>query len=250
MKKLVAMVSLYNSGDWIENRLNNLLQSSLGDDLEIWCVNANSPDPRDHDIPQKFSINYIQLPERVTVYAAWNNVIENSQSVYITNANSDDLVHPKCYELLINEIEQRKCDLAYPSWYCTKIPNQNWDNLKRVSSDAPGTYSGNVQSAGVGHFPLWRRSLHAKLGLFDDSFRALGDADWWARCYWVGKARFYWLNKKLGCYLWRDGQNLWHREISKEEWRRYHQKLSQYYKRGQNPHNPLQQPKMQRCQSE
>ena len=52
--KITVMVSIYKSGDWLENRINNLLSSTMVDDIEICCVNANSPDKRDHKIPKKF----------------------------------------------------------------------------------------------------------------------------------------------------------------------------------------------------
>jgi hypothetical protein len=74
---------------------------------------------------------------------------------------------------------------------------------------------------------MWHRSLHDKLGLFDTSFQALADAEWWARCYFKGKAKFTWIDKPLGCYLWRKGDNLWHRKVNSEEWKKYHQKVKE-----------------------
>lgn len=235
MKKLTVLVSLYNSGQWIENRIENLLQSSIIDDMEIWCVNAHSPDDRDHDIPNKFPVHYVRLPKRITVYETWNYIIENSNSTYLTNANTDDLVHPKCYEKLIGILDKESnYGFAYPSWYCTKIANQQWSSLNRVDPGGkPGNYAGNINIAGVGHFPLWRRSLHDQFGLFDTNFRVLADADWWARCYWIGKVKFKWVNELLACYLWRKGENLWHKEITTEEWKRFNAKVSKYKSDGE-----------------
>ncbi len=107
-KKLAVLVSLYNGGEWIENRLNNLFESTLGDDMEVWCLNADSPDERDETIPKKFSkIKYIRWPKRIGVYAAWNKMIDSSNSLYITNANVDDIVAPNCYERLIKALETK-----------------------------------------------------------------------------------------------------------------------------------------------
>lgn len=222
-KKLTAMVSLYNSGEWIENRLKNLLQSTQ-EDVEIWCVNADSPDPRDHEIPQEYPVKYVRLPKRNTVYEAWNYIIENSESEFITNANTDDLVHPQCYSKLIETLESLgpEFGFAYPSWWSTSIPNQEWATLKHDMDERPGHYVGNIHTAGVGHFPLWRRSLHSEVGLFDTKYQALSDADWWSRCYHVAKTKFQWVGDYLGCYLWRDGDNLWSRKINAAEWERYH----------------------------
>jgi hypothetical protein len=228
MFKLTAMVSLYNSGEWIQNRIENLLKSTIINDLEIWCVNANSPDERDDTIPKQYPVKYIRLDERITVYQTWNYIIENSNSEFITNANTDDIVHHTCYEHLIRTLEESEENVgfAYPSWYTTSTYIKHWPTQK-LDIGRPGNYNGDLNIGGVGHFPLWRRSLHNKFGLFDDEFRALSDADWWARCYY-NNIRFRWIDNNLGCYFWRNGNNLWSREICAEEWDRYHTKLMQY----------------------
>lgn len=226
------MVSIYNSGEFIENRINNLLQST-GIDQEIWCVNANSPDERDDKIPRKFvrkSFKYVKLPQRISVYAAWNYIIKRSTGTYITNANCDDLVAPNCYERLSKCLDgARAYSFVYPSWYVTETPNQNWNHFKGKKHDGnPGLYRGDLNKGGVGHFPMWRRALHDKLGYFDESFQALADADWWARCHYVGRAKFRWLQAPLAAYLWRNGENLWSKAINEDEWRLYHQKVDRY----------------------
>ena len=229
--RLTVMVSIYNSGDWIENRLKNLLESSIIKDMDIWCVNANSPDPRDDEIPQKFPVKYVKLAKRNTVYEAWNYIIENSTGEFITNANTDDLIHPQGYEKLMQTLVEagHEFGFAYPSWFTTDTPNQEWAKMGAVDeSGRPGHYNGDVERAGVGHFPLWRRSLHDHIGLFDTRFKALADADWWARCYYIGKTKFQWVGEYLGCYLWRNGDNLWHREMNKDEWDLYHNKVAMY----------------------
>lgn len=224
------MVSLYNSGDWIRNRLDNLMQTTTLSQSEIWCVNANSPDQRDNDIPQEYPVKYVKLPERIGVYAAWNHIIKSSSSQYITNANTDDLVAPNCYERLMSELDNNiEYDFAYPSWYTTDVPNQHWRQLVSIDhAGLPGNFAGDIDKAGVGHFPLWRRSIHNKIGFFDESFKAAGDAEWWMRAYYKANSRFCWVNEFLACYLWRNGENLWQREITSEEWEKFHTKVEEY----------------------
>lgn len=236
MSKLTVMVSIYQSGDWIENRLKNLLSNNAINDMEIWCLNANSPDEKDHEVPTELSkthkqIRYERLEQRNTVYEAWNHIIERSGSTYITNANTDDIVSPKCYTTLMKCLDKvgPSAGLAYCSWYTTGRPNQDWNDLNAVASDGrPGNYAGDLNTAGVGHFPLWRRSLHSEIGLFDPKLQALADADWWARIYFVAKKQLIWVNELLAVYLWRDGQNLWHRKMNREEWDLYHKKVAGY----------------------
>ena len=224
MPKLTILVSLYNSGEWIKNRLDNLMASTVINEAEIWCVNANSPDERDDLIPRQYPLKYERLQNRISVYETWNYIIERSSSEYITNANSDDIVSPKCYELLMRALDKNNhYSFAYPSWYCTRVANQQWPSMTQIDPGGrPGRYCGDIDKAGVGHFPLWRRSLHDQVGLFDTNFKAMADAEWWARCYYKAKAQFLWIDEYLGCYLDRNGQNLWSQAISSDEWQRYH----------------------------
>jgi glycosyltransferase involved in cell wall biosynthesis len=229
MPKITVLVSCYNSGQWIQHRLDNLLASSIKNDMEIVCINANSPDERDELIPLKYPVKYIRLPERVGVYEAWNIAIQQTDSKYITNANTDDVVAPMCYERLSSALDNIDCDFAYPSWYVTHLSHRTWTNFGDYDpSGRPGRYHGDIDKAGVGHFPMWKRSLHNKVGLFDPNFKALGDADFWARCYWKGKAKFHWVEELLAIYLWRNGDNLWNRSINEDEWGRYHSNVANY----------------------
>lgn len=236
MKKLTVMVSLYNSGKWIENRLNNLFESDCINDIEIWCANANSPDELDDTIPQKFPVQYIKFTEHHNVYATWNKIIQASNSEYITNANTDDLIAPNGYSRLMQELDSSNLEymFAYPNWYTTEHDNLHWSQIPALSGppDEPGRFTGDLGSGGVGHFPMYSRSLHIKCGLYDERFRALGDADWWTRCYYIANAQFNWVREPLAAYLWRGNrpgaENLWHRSVNEDEWGLYHSNAERY----------------------
>lgn len=231
MKKVTVMISIYQSSEWLHNRIKNILNSKNANELEIIAVNTNSPDPNDHTIPQEYPIKYIKLDQRLTVYETWNHIIQNSTAPYITNANTDDIVSPECYQTLSSILDQNpQVSFAYPSWYTTSTPNLQWNAVpNHAKADGkPGDYAGDLTTAGVGHFPMWRRSLHDQIGLFDTKFKALADAEWWARCYYKLRAKFHWHQSPLGCYLWRNHQNLWHKEINEIEWHNYHSLIQQY----------------------
>ncbi len=229
--KITVLLSIYEAGEWIKNRLDNLMSLTNLNDCEIWCVNANSPDPRDHEIPLTYKdIKYVKLNKRLSLYSTWNYIIKNSSSDYIVNANADDIIAPDCYAILASVLDNNSdVGFAYPSWYTTDLPNQSWSSLTSVDpSGHPGHFCGDLDKSGVGHFPMWRRSLHTELGYFDEEFKAAADADWWNRCYHVGKVKFYWVQRLLACYLFRHGQNLWHKYITSEEWNRLHTKNADY----------------------
>jgi glycosyltransferase involved in cell wall biosynthesis len=226
MPKLSIIISAYGSGRWVKNRLDNIYACYDIDNYEVIFVNANSPDELDESIPNTYPLKYIKTQERIGLYAAWNLAIEQSSGEYITNANTDDIVAPQLYRNLCNILDSGS-DFAYPSWYTTGVENQQWDKLHSVDNGGrPGYYAGDIDKAGVGHFPMWRKSLHEKVGLFDDRYLALGDADFWARCYYQARAKFTWHDKFEACYLYRNGENLWNRVINGGEWDMYRQKLA------------------------
>lgn len=228
MSKITIMVSIYQSGDWLENKLDNLSSIINPHECEIYCVNANSPDPRDDEIPRKFKCTYVKLDERLSLYDTWNLIIKNTNSLYITNSNTDDINSPSCFKELSKILDDNSnIDVVYPSWHCTGIPNLKWDDSNYANKlwdngGKPGQFAGDFDAAGVGHFPMWRRTLHDKIGFFNPKYTALADANFWCRAYYLANAKFMWYNAFLGCYLWRNGENLWNREINQEQWKMFH----------------------------
>lgn len=222
------MVSIYNSGEWLNNRLANLMNTTTISESQIWCVNANSPDPRDDIIPRQYPVKYIKLPYRLPVYDTWNYIIENSDSEYITNANTDDIVSPKAYETLMGALDKdNEIGIVSCPWFVTHTPNIDWSEVSGESY-APSQYNGDITKTTLGHFPLWRRKVHDSVGLFDTQFKALADADLWARIYYRSRHKSKIVNEPLGCYYFRNGDNYWHKNISSEQWDKYFKKIEEY----------------------
>lgn len=231
MKKISLLVSQYNSGEWIENRLRNITESTIYSDIEVICINANSPDPLDDETPKKFGVKYIKCPTRIGIYEAWNLAIKESTAPYIANANTDDLISPHCYEILTNILDGNiNVGVVYNSWYTIGSNIKNWCDIPAsfAADGAPGLYNGNFDTGQVGHFPLWRRSLHDKIGMFTDKLPSLGDADFWARVYYKTNYEFNWFRAPLGAYRWRNGQNAWSVYMTEDQWPLLNKLISEY----------------------
>jgi len=226
--KLTALVSLYNSGQFLENRINNLANTTAykQGDLLIYLINASSPDPDDDRIANKFAgmVNYTyEVIPHCTVYAAWNHAISKVKTPFITNANADDIIHPDAYTTMMKMCNQHHSVLAYCDWYMLDR-TQPWpDQGFNLPTHRAGQYNPQAGNMSCGHFPLWKRSIHDQIGLFDPWFKALGDADLWYRCWISSIKNFIYVSNTLGGYQWRGGDNLWHRTheaIRHEEWKR------------------------------
>ena len=222
---ITALVSTYNSERFMANRLDNLLDSTI-DGLNIYVLDAASPqneaaivrqfqnDPRTSKTP----IIYERTPERITLYAAWNHMIKKITDKYVTTANTDDIIHPDYYRQAIAMLETGY-DMVYCPWYVTPILNQKWP---------AGGFDGVVDPplhTTCGHFPVWRRELHNKYGLFDERFRVIGDAEWWRRLH-HHNTRLGKFTTPMGCYATRGNDNLYYSAkdengnccCSSEEW--------------------------------
>jgi hypothetical protein len=59
----------------------------------------------------------------------------------------------------------------------------------------------------IGVMPVWRRSLHEKVGLFDEEM-VICDWDMWIKIYKTG-AQFYYIDESLGLYAKRKNSLEW-----------------------------------------
>lgn len=218
MKKIAILVSQYNSGEWIEDRLQNILESDMSSDIEVLCINSNSPDNRDYSIPKKYPVRYIETNERVTIYEAWNIGIKECDAEYITNMNTDDLNHPEYCSKLSKILDNDKnIGVTYCSWVTMGVEPKRWSDVIIGRGDHPGNFVGCFERAQIGHFPLWRKSIHDKVGYFRTDLPSLGDAEFWSRIYYNTNSNFHWTREILGAYRWRDGENAWHKYMTDEQ---------------------------------
>ena len=222
MIQLVALLSVYNSSSWLKRRLDNLFATDIykRNELLIYATNAASQDEHDAEILRTYvgrSGFVTDVIEECSCYATWNHIIKSSDSCFLTNTNSDDLISPTGFDILITACEN--ADIAYCDWYTIGDGINSWADIVGAGGNA-SVFNPKINPS-CGHFPLWRRSLHSEIGLFDPTMLALGDADFWHRCWLNKHQRFVFVNQPLAAYQWRSGCNLWHRtpeETRAKEW--------------------------------
>lgn len=188
--RATAIVSTYNAEEFIRGRMDDLLQQSLGRELEIVIVNSGSPQDEDAIIRNEYlpdhpNIVYIRTEQRETIYAAWNRAIRSSTSPYITNANTDDRLHPEAIERLTETLDrQPACAMAYADQFLVtekNVPFLQSRSRERLRWPAFSRYA-LLSRYIAGPQPLWRSSLHFKEGLwFDESYEVAGDYDFLCR---------------------------------------------------------------------
>lgn len=206
-----AIVSTYNSEEFIEGCLIDLTNQTLfkKGELEIIVINSGSQQNED-TIVKKFlerfeNIKYIKTENREGIYSAWNRGVKAASGKYLTNANTDDRHHPEAIEILKNELDKNPdVDLVYSDFYLTHTPNQQFENAKIDQEIIRPDFKPEIMHTGcyMGPQPVWRADVHKKIGYFNEAYKSSGDYEFWSRMVFVNGSKLKRVNKILGLYYY------------------------------------------------
>lgn len=196
-----VIASLYRGGRYIRRYLENITSQTIFDQCELIIVDADSPDNEAAVIAEYASrfpqIVYKRLPYRATIYEAWNIGVRMARGRYLTNANLDDLRRKDSLELQCGVLDNLPfVDVAYQEVLYTLDDSLSIDDIEKigVTSRLPIITPHTLGSANSPHNgPMWRKSIHADIGFFNQDLRSAGDWEFWIRCLIAGK-KFYKLN--------------------------------------------------------
>lgn len=156
MMKLSIIVPIYNVEPYLRRCIDSILAQTYRD-FEIILVDDGSPDgcPAICD-------EYARKDSRVVVIHKENGGLSDARNAgldiargeYIGFVDSDDLIHPQMYEVLIHFLETCSADIAQCEWYCVYEERQplfekvNLENIEPMCVDATELlsvcYSNNV----------------------------------------------------------------------------------------------------------
>ena len=191
LPKISIITSLYKGGEFIENFLFDITRQTIFEkSCELIILDANSPD-NEKDIIEKYTklydnIKYVRFDSLLNVHQTLNYGIQNSSGEYITIANIDDRRTVDSLEILAKHLYNNPTiDLVYGDCIITNNKNELVENCK---SDILYEHSKNLFSKEnmikclPGPMPMWRKSMSAKNGLFDENLKFAGDWEFWLRC--------------------------------------------------------------------
>lgn len=198
--RVAILTSLYRGGRYMRQYLDNMMEQTIFEDCELVIIDADSPEGEYEMVKgmiNRPNIRYERLPERVGIYEAWNMAVELTRAPYLTNANLDDLRRSDSFELQASTLDALPfVDVVYQDFYLSFDDRASFEDVasRDLKSSLPVITPNNLMSFNSPHnAPMWRRSLHDELGMFDPSFKTAGDYDFWIRCIAAGKC-FYKLN--------------------------------------------------------
>lgn len=204
--RTAAIVSAYYAADYLEGRLENLAEQDKLDLTLVICQDGS----REAEIASQFLSKQVKILTTVdvpTVYQAWNLAITNllhdddANSIYVTNANSDDRLFPGAIAKLKQALDEHpKYAAAYGN---QMIVEKIGGEMVGKFEWAEGGLAELMQGCFLGPMPMWRASLHQKYGLFNGDMLSAGDYEFWLRLA-AGGERFWHVPEMIGAYLQTD----------------------------------------------
>lgn len=184
---VTAIVSTYNGERLLPGCLEDLEAQTIADDLEIVVIDSGSEqDERGvvQGLQRRFDNIVYRRTRRETLYAAWNRGIRMARGRYVTNANTDDAHRPDALEIQTLALEAHpEADLVYGDYAWTSMPNDTFadPHTYRTVVHPPYHPAQAMFFCVTGCHPMWRRTLFGRLGLFDATFTAPGDYEYFMR---------------------------------------------------------------------
>ena len=189
--KVSIITSVYDGDEYIEPFLKDITgQDSFVEKCELILINAASPGNEEETIlkyKKKYpnNIKYKKLENDPGIYGTWNIALSLATGEFITNANLDDRKSPGSIVAHALELcKNPEIDLVYSDMLITKEINETWDQNSSNGEKytMPNFSLGALKMVNMPHAaPMWRKSLHDKYGVFDESFKSAGDWEMWLR---------------------------------------------------------------------
>lgn len=212
MPRITAIVSLYNSLEFVHGCLEDLTEQTLfkRGELEIVVIDSNSPQ-EEYGIVERYikrypnQIVYERTVERETLYQAWNRALRVAKGAYITNANSDDRHHPEALEIMSLTLDKHpEVDLVYADVFESTVANQTFfENPRTVRYRYPTFFAPvSLLFYQFGCQPMWRSAIHSRMGSFSTELKAAGDWDFCVRFSLAGLRALH-IPQPLGSFLQR-----------------------------------------------
>ena len=209
---VTALVSTYSSARFMKGLLDDLLQQTIADRLEIIVCDSASPESEgeivDHYISRHPNISYLRTGERENSHVSFNRCIQLARGKYLTTACTDDRRRPDALELMVRALEDNPdIGLVYADSLITRGENETFaDNSATSQYHWPDyTLAMALSTCPFGSQPLWRRTIHDSIGLFDPELWIAGDHDMFLRIAWQCGAIH--LAAPLGLFLQRPDSN-------------------------------------------
>ena len=211
--KISIIVPLYKGEKHIKGFLESIESQTIFNKCELIIVNANSPEKEEKYIlgfmKKHPNVIYKKLDYVATVMETQNMMLrEMATGDFIAQICVDDRYAPDAIETMAkNLMYHENVDLVYADSYQTNEPNETFEN----NSSNGGVYEHssflfskeNMIKCLPGPMPMWRKTMHEKIGHFREELAHAGDWELFLRAVRAGSV-FKKIDKPLGLYLYNE----------------------------------------------
>lgn len=201
MVKITVITSLYRCSKYLSSYLSHVKNISNPKEVEVLLLH-NDPTPEELDIIKEGVkdipfIKHIIIPEREGLYATWNRGIKLAQGEYCAIWNVDDVRTPDSLFLQAKALDENlSVDIVYGQFMAV----YEYGNIEgNLIVDPAFTPSIARKRHIIGCFPMWRQTIHKKIGYFDEQLKLVADFDFQIRASF--KCRLIRVDDFLGYYL-------------------------------------------------
>jgi glycosyltransferase involved in cell wall biosynthesis len=179
MTKVTAIVSAYYAEEFLQGRIENLLEQGYPDlEILVSCQDQSA----EAKIMGSFTypaVRVILTADIPGLYATWNHLVGEATGKYLTNANCDDRLYPGAIERLATALDESP-NVGVVYAFDDIVKELGGDPVNRHLW-IEGQFFELVHGCFVGPMPMWRKSLHTEFGMFDDQMDVAGDYEFWLR---------------------------------------------------------------------
>lgn len=178
--EISILISTFDDRDLVEKKLSEIRAQTAFERTEFIFIEPGSPG-NERELLEPFCAQHpncrlITDDQRLSLYEAWNMGWDTATAPHVGISNMDDTMHPRLLERVIDEMNATNYDLL-----TVLIAKQGID--KSLNSFNSARLKQLDLSTRPGPFFIWRSSLRAEFGTFDDRFEVIGDKDFWARAH-------------------------------------------------------------------
>jgi len=196
--KISVILPVYNGGRFVGKSIESVLNQSYKN-IELIIVNDCSTDNT-----QEVISDYATKDDRIKIYnnainrklpGTLNNGFTHATGEYLTWTSDDNTYHLDALEKMARVLDNNsKIELVYADF---SICDMDGNLIKEVKEGAPEEirYRDNI-----GACFLYRNTLAAKVGKYDEETFLAEDYDFFIRCYREANGNFYHISEDLYDY--------------------------------------------------
>lgn len=202
--KITVITSLYNCAQYLEGYFKHVTSIEHADEIEILLLH-NAPTEDELRIIQHYLslcpfLNHYIIKELEGLYVTWNRGISLAQGEYITIWNVDDIRFPLSTHQQAETLDKNpEADISYGDFYFMYNYGNSSNDLK-YNNDFKNNPNSFLRTHQIGCFPMWRKTIHSRIGYFDEQFKLVADFDFQIRAA-INNCKFVKTEQILGSYL-------------------------------------------------